>query len=221
MSGWFGYGRGEETPTDAAYSRVTNAERFLPLHSAMLEIVGELEKDFEVERTEGHGLDEELERGLDIARPDVKLAPANPDAAPIVMAFTAFPGLRVRFGRWYIEPFPRCGCDACDESADGEIERLYDMVDDVTAGRFREAIEMPSVSFLGSGWREAKFWSPDERRSSTRSRSRSRVDGRRAREMSGGRRRLDLNWKPWPHRQLEGRGGLGPNQLGVTLIYDP
>ena len=137
----------------------------------MLEIIGRLENDFEVERTEGYGLDEELERGLDLARPDVKLIPADPDAAPIAVVFTAFPGLHLRFGRWYIEPFPDCGCDACDESAEGEIERLNEMVDDVTAGRFREAIEIPLMSFMGSGWREAKFWSPDERRSSTRSQS--------------------------------------------------
>ena len=63
------------------------------MHTAMLEIIGQLENDFEVERTEGYGLDEELERGLDLARPDVKLTPADPDAAPIVMVFTAFPGL--------------------------------------------------------------------------------------------------------------------------------
>ena len=216
MSGWFGYGRGGESPTDAAYSRVTNAERFLPLHAAMLEIIGQLENDFEVERTEGHGLDEELERGLDIARPDVKLIPADPDAAPIVVVFTAFPGLHVRFGRWYMEPFPDCGCDACDESAEGGIERLNDMLDDVTAGRFREAIEIPPVSFMGSGWMETKFWSPDERRSSTRSRSRSRIDRFRAREMSGGCRRLDMNWKPWPRRQLAGLGV--PAEIVAALI---
>ena len=84
MSGWFGYGRGEGSSTDAAYSRVTNAERFLPLHTAMLEIVGQLENNFEGERTEGYGLDEELERGLDLARPYVKLTPEDPDAAPVV-----------------------------------------------------------------------------------------------------------------------------------------
>ena len=181
---------------DSAYSRVTNPGRFLPLHTAMLEIISQLENDFEVERTEGYGLDEDLERGPALARPDVKLTPADPDAAPIVMAFTAFPGLRVRFGRWYVEPFPDCGCDACDESAEGEIERLNEMVDDVTAGRFREAIEIPLISFMRSGWVETTFWSPDEGRSLTR----SRVDGLWAREVSGGRHRLDLNWKPWPRR---------------------
>ena len=185
---------------DPAYSRVTNPERFQPLHPAMLEIIGRLENDFEVERIEGHALDEELWKGLDLARSNVGLTPKDPGAAPIVVAFSTFPDLHVRFGRWYIEAFPSCGCDACDESAEGEIERLNDMVDDVTAGRFREAIESPPVSFMGSGWRETRFWSPDDGRNSTGSRSRSRVDGRRAREMSEGRRRLDLNWKPWRRR---------------------
>ncbi len=186
---------------DPAYSRVTNPERFQPLHTAMLEIIGRLENDFEVERTEGYGLDEELEKNLDLARPDIRLTPRDPDAAPIVVVFTAFPGLHVRFGRWYKEPFPDCGCDACDESAEGEIERLNDMIDDVTAGRFYEGIEIPLISFQGTGWIETRFWSPDETRSSISSRSRSRVSGQRARELSGGRRRLDLDWKPWPLRK--------------------
>lgn len=208
MSGWFGYSplEGEESPSDAAYSRVTNPERFRPLHTAVLETIDWLETRFEVERSEGYGLDEELEKGflpacLDLARPDIRLTPKDPDAAPMVVAFSTFPGLYVRFGRWYIEPFPDCGCDACDEEAEGEIERLNYMIDDVTAGRFREAIKIPLVSFMRSGWIETRFWSPEDGRPSTRSRSGSRVDGRRAREMSGGRRRLDLNWKPWPRRQ--------------------
>ena len=152
MSGWFGYGRGGESDSDPAYSRVTNPERFLPLHTAVKEIIAQLESDFDVERTEGYGLDVELERGMDLACPGVNLVPTDPGAAPLAVVFTTFPGLHIRSGRWYKEPFPGCGCDACDESADGEIERLNDMVDDVTAGRFREAIEIPQVSFPGSGW---------------------------------------------------------------------
>lgn len=192
--GWFGYGTGEASLMDPAYSRVTNPERFLPLHTAMLAIIDRLESDFEVERAEGFGFDEKLARGLDLARADVRLTPKDPDAAPVSVVFTAFPGLRIRFGRWYIEPFPVCGCDACDESAEGEIERLTDMIDDVTAGRFREAVEIPLLSFMGAGWVDTSFWSPDGRRR----RHRSRVDRRRGREMSGGRHRLALNWKPWP-----------------------
>lgn len=200
MPDWSGYGRDGEPNTDPAYSRVTNPERFIPLHAAVLEIVGQLENDYEVERTEGYGLDEELERGMDLARPGVKLIPTDPESAPIAIVFTQFPGLRIRLGRWYREPFPVCGCDACDESVEDEIERLSEMFGDVSAGRFREAIEIPPVSPLGSGWVEAQFWSPDERRSSTRSRRTSRVNRKHAFEMSGGRSRLELNWKPWARR---------------------
>ena len=90
MSGWFGYGSyggDEKSPEDAAYGRVTNAERFFPLHTTMLGIIGGLENDFEVERTEGHGLDKALARDADLARSDVKLVPANPGAAPITVVF--------------------------------------------------------------------------------------------------------------------------------------
>jgi len=132
-----------ESPPEEAYGRLTNLERFRPLHPAILEIIGQLEEQFEVDRVEGYGLDKGLVRSLggadfDLARPDIKLTPSSSDAAPIVVAFTTFPGLYVRFGRWYTEAFPSCGCDACDESADEEIERLNEIVDDVTAGGFRE-----------------------------------------------------------------------------------
>ena len=140
---------GPEGPPEDAYSRVTNPERFRPLHPTMLEIIGRLENGFEVERTEGYGLDEELERGFGLARPCVRLSPRDPDAAPIAVVFSAFPGLHVRFGRWHTEAFPSCGCDACDESAEDQIERLNEMVDDTTAGRYREVVRRPLIPFIG------------------------------------------------------------------------
>ena len=162
---WFEGSRwGPEGPPDEAYSRVTDAERFRPLHSAMLEIIDRLENDYEVERAEGYGLDDELEKRLDLARPSVRISPRDPDAAPIGVTFTTFPGLYLRFGRWYTEPFPDCGCDACDETAEGAIERLKYVIDDVTAGRFREGIRCPLISFVGSAWRETERWSPDDGR---------------------------------------------------------
>ena len=201
-SGWFGYRRGDGETLDEAYGRVTNPQRFLPLHTVMLEMTSQLVNDFEVEITEGYGLDEDLVKGLSLARPDAKLNPADPDAAPLLVAFSDFPGFHVRFGRWYVEPFPGCGCY---ESPEGEIERPGEMVDDVTAGRFREAIEIPHHSFRASGWVETRFWSPDAGRASTRSRRTSRVDESRAREMTGGRHQLELNWKPWPRRHPQNR----------------
>lgn len=187
----------EESPTDPAYGPVTNPERFRPLHSTMLETIDRLENEFDIERTEGYGLNWELNKVHEPARPNVRITPRDPAAAPIVTAFSTFPGLIVRFGRWHIEPFPTCGCDACDESPEVEIERLNEIVDDVTAGRFRETIESPWISFMGLGWLEIRFWSAEDGRTSLRSRRRTRVDGRRARQMASGHRRMDLNWKPW------------------------
>ena len=143
----------------------------------MVELIGRLEAAFDVERLEGYGLDDELERG-DLVRPSVKLLPRDPSAAPIFVSFTAFPGLRVRVGRWYIDAFPSCGCDACDETADDEAARLTQMVDDVTGGRFREAIWVP---LEGDAWQESEFWS-----SCGRSSSRTPVDRFHARQLLAG-----------------------------------
>lgn len=231
---------GLEGPPEEAYSRVTNPERFLPLHDTALEMLAALERQFDVERVEGYGLDEELAfRGL--VRPTIILRPIDPEAAPITVAFTDFPGLHVRFGRWSTEPFPICGCDACAEDSEGETERLTEMVDILTAGGFRETV-IHSPAWWKPGWwrpdrwlkarlqtrtREVRAYAPlgEQPRQAVRrlrfgssgirgsrlrrafdgpthrSRSGSLIEDSRALAMTGGRRRLELNWKPWARRQ--------------------
>ena len=115
---------GIEGPPEEAYSRVTNPERFQPLHAAATGLLDRLEREFAVERLEGHDADDELGR-LRLARPPIRLVPQDPQAAPILVAFTDFPGLHLRFGSWRTEPFPDCGCDACDETVDW-VDRGYD-----------------------------------------------------------------------------------------------
>lgn len=75
--GWYGYEGGE--PPDDAHSRVTNPERFQPLHAWTLEVVEMLEARYEVSRHE-EGLegvegvtDGELERAP-LSRPLLRLA---------------------------------------------------------------------------------------------------------------------------------------------------
>ena len=65
---------GPEGPPEEAYSRLTNPERFLPLHNDALEMLTALEQRFDVERVEGHGLDEELAI-RELARPSTALRP--------------------------------------------------------------------------------------------------------------------------------------------------
>ena len=186
---------GIEGPPEEAYSRVTNPERFQPLHAAAMELLDRLEREFAVERLEGPDADDELGR-KSLARPAIRLTPHDPQAAPIVVAFSEFPGLHIRFGSWRTEPFPNCGCDACDETADGLIEEMTQMVEAVVSGGFREAMRVPPL--LGDGWQESEFRFDDGHGGF--SRSRGRVPRSRALEMTGGERDVTLEWKPWPRR---------------------
>ena len=146
--------KGNVDPPDEAYSRVTNPERFRPLHDTMLDMLTTLETRFDVERVEGYGLDDELEdtelKRLTLARSSIALKPTDTEAAPIVVAFTDFPGLGIRFGRWYRDYFPGCGCDACKESAEDEIERATKLIDSLTSGGFRETVIHSPISLTST-----------------------------------------------------------------------
>ena len=141
---------GSTGPPDEAYSRVTNPERFLPLHRAALELIDRLRTDFDVEMTEGRYLSVSGINKDRLARPSIRLSPSDSRCAPITVAFTDFPGVKVRFGKWKEEPFPDCGCDACDEDADEEIESMTEIFEPVIGGGFIEAIRIPPI--VGDGW---------------------------------------------------------------------
>ena len=186
---------GIEGPPEEAYFRVTNPERFQPLHDAATELLDRLEREFAVERLEGRQADDELGRES-LARPPIRLTPHDPQAAPIVVAFSKFPGLHVRFGSWRTAPFPNCGCDACDETPDGLFKEMTRMVEAVVSGGFREAMRVPVL--LGDGWQESGFRFNNDHGGFTS--SRSRVSRSRALEMTGGKRNVTLDWKPWALR---------------------
>jgi hypothetical protein len=183
---------GAAGPPLEAYSRVTDPERFGSLHRVAAELLDRLEREFVAERAEGYGLDPELEQGIKPARPSVNLVPRDAGAAPIVIAFSDFPGIVVRFGRWCTAAFPTCGCDACDETAESEIERLKSMIDNLTAGRFREAIRF---SPEGTPWQEWEFGSDRGRC------AKSRLEPDRARQLVAAGERSLYEWGPWPKRR--------------------
>jgi hypothetical protein len=185
---------GVTTPAPDEYGRVTNPERFASLHQFAAELLESLGREFDVERSERHGLDSELESDATMTRPTVRLRPADRAAAPIVVAFSGFPGLRVRFGLWCMMAFPDCGCDACNETAEGEAARLKSFIDDVIEGRFREAIQLSAPD----SWVEWEFWS-----ARGRSHSKSQLDREKARQFLADSGRSSYDWKPWLRR----RGG--------------
>jgi hypothetical protein len=187
-----GYRWGVEGPPLEAYSRVTNPERFASLHDVAAELLDRLELEFDAERRELFSLDPEVEEGIRLARPSVSLVPRDAGSAPLVIAFSAFPGVRVRFGRWCIIAFPTCGCDACDETAESEAERLKLMVDNLTEGCFEEAIRIRADGAPSKEW---KSWSAGGRFAEW-----SQLDQSHARQLVGAGDQSAYAWRLWPKR---------------------
>jgi hypothetical protein len=166
---------GPEGPPEEAYSRVTDPERFAPLHPFALRLIDQLVRDYKVQPSERPQPSFELGAKQAVARPTVVLTPDDRAAAPIEIVFTDFPGLTVRLGRDYREHYPQCGCDACDETAKEQAEEFDWHARQVVAGRFIEASRD-----------EAEFWDPSGRRSRR---------GDAARLESAG-----VHWKPWSEK---------------------
>lgn len=127
------------SPPEDAYSRVTHAERFTPLLHVASALVGHLGRYYAVE----------VRRSTDAEGRDVTdIVPAA--GAPIRVTTTAFPGVLLRAGVLLDERFPVCGCDACDEAAGPEAERLIETVLGVVRGGFAE--RAPDASTGGATW---------------------------------------------------------------------
>jgi Family of unknown function (DUF6226) len=175
-----------------AYGRVTNRNRFAVLHDVAAVLLERLERDLEVQRQTGYGLDLELEDACPPAHPTVRFSPLAVNAAPLTVTFTSFPGLHVRFGLWCTRAFPACGCDACDETGDELTEALTSAVESLVHGRFREEISIASPE---AAWYEWKFWA-----NSSKSSSISRLDPEHARRLLSGSDKSVYDWAPWPRR---------------------
>ncbi len=188
--------RGPVVPLPDAYSRVTNPERFLPLLEHAGAVCARLHATYDVTATEAFALLPHLIWQVEHERPPVTLTPATPTAATLRFAFTTFPSVIVRYGRWHAAPFPSCGCDACGATAEGEIERLDALVDGVVGGRLTEELRVPllgraRLSYRFGGEEGAPGLRQEGWASVTRAVARSlgRVGPRR------------IEWAPWARRQ--------------------
>ena len=138
-------------PDPEAYSRVTNPERFLPLHTFALALLDRLTLEYDVIRTDAFTLMPNM-TPFEQARPPVTLTPIASEAAPVAIAFTTFPSLAVRYGKWSAMALPNCGCDACAATAEREAEQFEQLLGDVVAGRFREELRIPLFGRAGVHW---------------------------------------------------------------------
>ena len=67
-----------------------------------------------------------------------RLAPSG--GVPLAFLFTDFPGVLIRLGEWGVEPFPACGCDACDEKPNEVIHRMREVIESAVAGDYEERL---------------------------------------------------------------------------------
>ena len=181
-------------PVPEEYSRVTNPERFRPLHGFALELASRLRDSYDVVETEAFELVRGVMRPIDNARPPITLTPNGANAAAISIAFTGFPSLIVRCGRWFFSAFPSCACDACAATAERESERLGWIVDSVVAGQFGEVLESP---FFGQP--SVKWWFGINDGAHNFSSGGEMLSAERAQAIRAeGVKRVD--WGPWPKR---------------------
>ena len=179
-----------------AYSRVTNPERFHALILHALAAFDHLRVTYEVtERSTFDPLPIPL-APFEHARPPITLIPAAPDAAPLGIAFTRFPGVIVRYGRWHAAPFPSCGCDACNENASEEAVRLDLLVRRVVAGQFMEELRMPLL--FGEAHLAHRLGCGDD--GTGYSAGWTSIRRSVARSLRGSASRI-TRWQPWSHKR--------------------
>jgi hypothetical protein len=178
---------GTGDPQDDDYTRVTDPGRFAVLHEAAERLLDELTDQYTVERRESK---EPLGGTGEFVR-TVRLIPRMPSAAPLAVAFTDFPGVVLRLGRWHEESLPRCGCDACDEQPDDLIGEMRTQVGALIEGGLWERVRR---GVTGS-WSEARLIGPDVNASRA-----TLLDARTARAARRDGFAAPVQWAPWPRR---------------------
>jgi hypothetical protein len=179
---------GSSGPPEDAYTRVTNPGRFLPLHAAAARLIEALQQQYAVSLQQASTPEEPT---IELVQSGVTLTPAQPDCAAITFFLTTFPGVLLHCGHCTTAVFPACGCDACDESAPEEIERLAWTVESVTRGRFEEEIRVSWRGRVSARW---ELWSESGRAAASGA---TRCRGPLPRRGQSVR----LEWQPWPQRR--------------------
>jgi hypothetical protein len=150
--------RWPDSPPDEAYSIVTDADRYEPLHVVALALEAWLSENYEVvPMTTDTPVEPRQEPGWALS--ELTLAPAESAQAPLTIALTSFPGVHLRAGLTFGAAFPSCGCDACDEDIIDQIEELEETVFAIVGGRFSEVVSDAGVrtSLEAPGWSRSSF----------------------------------------------------------------
>ena len=133
----------------SAYPHTSDTARFAVLHEAAETLLDQLTERYQVRRRETKesvGPEQALVR-------TVRLIPRTPAAGPLAIAFTDFPGLMIRLGRWWAEELPACGCDTCAEAPAELVEVLRTQTNALVEGGLWERVRRG----VGGSWFETRL----------------------------------------------------------------
>jgi hypothetical protein len=165
----------------------TDAERFAVLHDAAEALLDELTERYMVERRETKellGPDEALVRM-------VRLIPRTPAAAPLAIAFTGLPGLRVRLGRWWTMTLPECACADCGEDPGRLVDELRIQARALIEGGLWERVRRG----VSGSWFETRLIGDG-----VKAAREGLLSARAARNARRGGFAAAVQWAPWPRR---------------------
>lgn len=185
--------RWEDSPPDDSYSRVSNQERFAPLHAIAQALIEWLTDTFDVT------VEWTIDAAADLLHPPenvlnaARVVPRNSNAAPLTFVLTQFPGVFLHAGSLHDFHFPDCGCDACDDDVASVADELEWTVRCVVLGGYSERFDN-----WPSRWVEYRLEDPGVGMRSGRVRTqelpKERVAHARATTPTDGR------WSPWEPR---------------------
>lgn len=134
------YGRqwGPDGPDHDSYSVDSHPERFAGLHDVARALIDHLRDVYDVDVDDDPAHAGEMLLDVKDVLESVKVTPRRSGAASLTFVLTGYPGVAVHAGVLHDFPFPVCGCDACDETAETTADRLELLVLTVAAGGYSE-----------------------------------------------------------------------------------
>ncbi len=134
-----------EGPPESMYSVVEHPERFAPLHTVAAAVVAHLVENYDVDVEEGYSVlsGHRHAPGAEYVTRAVRLTPRSAFAAPVTLAWTNDPAIRVYAGALFETSSPSCSCEACDERWNECADRLEEQVFSITAGGLPEHVSEP------------------------------------------------------------------------------
>jgi len=195
----FGHRWGADGPPADAYSVVTHPERFGPLVTVADALVAYLNSKFDVTiETDVTASDREPKPSIppnpnrSAVTRTVKVTPNRRDAAGLTIIYTSFPSIEVQAGVFFAEPFPDCGCDACDDEWSGVADHLESVVLAVVHGTFSETVTGRSL--------ETRLWYPDGSSASAAVLKDLPYSSPYITQALDRLKSLPAGWQPWPAR---------------------